>query len=114
MRKGKLMELKNFVKETLKDIIDGVYEAQNEIEHGEVVPSLNEKAYSNLETGLTSYQTIDFEVSVNAVENEGSEAKLNVVAAVIGGHVKGDSSNSSGHVAKLGFKVPVRFSKSQA
>ena len=106
------MELKNFIKETLKDIIGGVREAQSEIEHGEIVPTLNEKSYTNLETGLTSYQTIEFEVSVNTVEKEGSEAKLNVVAAVIGGSIKGDSSNSSGHVAKLAFKVPIRFSRS--
>jgi len=108
------MELKNFIKEALKDIIHGVQEAQNEIKDGEIVPSINEETFTNVSTGFTSYQTIDFEVSVNTIEKEGTEAKLNVVAAVIGGHVKGDSTNTSGHVAKLGFKVPIRFSKNKA
>lgn len=105
--------LKNFIKEALKDVMDGVQEAQREIEHGEIIPSVNEKSPDNVNSGFTSYQTIDFEVSVTTVEKEGSEAKLSVVAAVIGGHLKGDSSNTSGHVAKLGFKVPIRFSKKQ-
>ncbi|HCG8169888.1 hypothetical protein [Vibrio owensii] len=103
------MELRTFVKETLKDVLGGIHDAQAEIEHGEVVPQLNEQGWKGLETGLTSFQAIDFEVSVNAVEKEGSEAKLSVVAAVVGGHVKGDSSNIAEHTAKLSFKVPIKL-----
>ena len=103
------MELRTFVKQTLKDVLGGIHDAQAEIEHGEVVPQLNEEGWKGLETGLTSFQAIDFEVSVNAVEKEGSEAKLSVVAAVIGGHVKGDSSNVAEHTAKLSFKVPIKL-----
>jgi hypothetical protein len=103
------MELKNFIKETLKDIIVGIQEAQREIEGGIIVPTVNESNYGNVQTGFTSYQKIDFEVTVNAVEQEGSEAKLSIVAAVIGGHVKGDNSNSSGHAAKLKFSIPIKL-----
>ena len=103
------MELRVFVKETLKDILGGVKDAQQEIEEGEIVPVLNEQAWKGIETGLTSYQAIDFEVSVNAVEQEGSEAKLNVVAAVIGGGIKGDSSSVAEHTAKLSFKIPIKL-----
>lgn len=103
------MELRNFIKETLKDVLGGIQDAQKEIEQGQIVPALNEKGWKGLETGLTSYQIIDFEVSVNAVEKEGSEAKLNVVAGFIGGGVAGNSTNSEGHTAKLNFKIPVRF-----
>lgn len=106
------MELRKFISETLKDILQGVSDAQREIERGVVVPPINEQGWQGLQTGLTSYQVIDFEVSVNAVEKEGSEAKLNVVAAVIGGGVKGDSSLTSGHTAKLAFKIPVQLPKS--
>lgn len=103
------MELRFFIKETLKDVLGGISDAQQEIENGEIVPVLNENGWKGLETGLTSYQAIDFEVAVNAVEQKGSEAKLNVVAAVIGGHVKGDSSNKAEHTAKLNFKIPVKL-----
>ena len=103
------MELRNFISQTLKDIVGGIQDAQSEISDGEIVPKLNETNFSHLASGLTSYQTVDFELSVTTIEKEGSEAKLSVVAAVIGGHVKGDSSNSSDHVAKLAFKVPVKL-----
>jgi len=75
---------------------------------GEIIPVLNEQHFTNLASGLTSYQTVDFEVSVATIEKGGSES-LSVVSAVIGGHEQESSSNSSDHVAKLGFKVPVKF-----
>lgn len=103
------MELKVFIKETLRDIVGGIQEAQDEISGGVIVPTVIEQNYSAAQTGFTSYQKIDFEVTVNAVEKEGSEAKLNVVAAVIGGHVKGDNSSTSGHAAKLRFTVPIKL-----
>ena len=108
------MELKTFIKETLKDVLGGIYEAQQEITHGQVVPALNEEGWKGLETGLTSFQAIDFEVSINAVEQEGNEAKLNVVAAVIGGSVGGDSSSTAEHTAKLNFKIPVKLPRNDA
>ena len=40
------MELRTFVKETLKDVLGGIHDAQSEIEHGEVVPLLNESNLS--------------------------------------------------------------------
>ncbi|EHK2775591.1 hypothetical protein [Vibrio vulnificus] len=101
------MELRKFISESLKDILGGISDAQSEVEKGQVVPFIDE-TLAAAETGLTSYQTVDFEISVNAVEKEGSEAKLNVVAAVIGGHVKGDSSQTASHSATLKFKVPIR------
>ncbi|CAH7025338.1 conserved hypothetical protein [Vibrio chagasii] len=101
------MELKQFISTSLRDIMDGISDAQSTIDRGTIVPQIDEN-WSTVETGLTSYQAIDFEVSVNAVEQEGSEAKLNVVAAIVGGHVKGDSSQSATHTAKLKFQIPVR------
>ena len=58
------MELKQFIKQTLTDIIDGISEAQNEIQNGTIIPTVNESSFSNVETGFTSYQKIGFEVSV--------------------------------------------------
>ncbi|PSJ46995.1 hypothetical protein C7I36_03605 [Zobellella taiwanensis] len=106
------MELKDFVKKSIKDIMDGVYEAQSEVNSGKVASRFPGGALGWYESGLSNRQLIDFEVSVNVVDKEGSEAKLNVVAAVVGGVVKGDSSSSSSHTAKLQFKVPVEFPES--
>ncbi len=102
------MELKSFIKEALKDIIGAVDEAQNEIENGEIVPSYHYQKEA-LDFGIDGIQPIEFEVTVNANEKEGSSAKLSVVAAVIGGNIQGQSDASSGHAAKLKFKIPVRL-----
>lgn len=106
------MELQDFVKESLKSIVNGVTEAQKELQNGKVAPPFPTQSLGWYESGLTNRQLVDFEVSVNAVEKEGSEARLNVVAAVIGGGVKGDSSSTASHTAKLQFKVPVQFPES--
>jgi hypothetical protein len=99
------MELKNFIKKTLSDIIEGVSEAKSEITKGIIIPNTDDRP----QTGFSYIQKIDFEVSVNVIEKEGSEAKLSVVAAVLGGHVKGDNSNTSGHSAKLNFTIPIQY-----
>jgi len=102
------MELRNFIKEALKDIMGGVADAQKEIADGVVVPPTAD-SFKSVETGISNIVPVEFEVTVTTDEKAGSEAKLSVVAAVVGGHVKGDSSNASGHVGKLSFKVPVKF-----
>ncbi len=42
------MELRVFVKETLKDILGGIHDAQQEISEGQIVPVLNEKGWEGL------------------------------------------------------------------
>jgi len=106
------MELKNFIKEAIKDIMGAVEEAQNEINNGEVVPYSGSE-YKAIELGVNDLQAIEFEVTVSADEKEGSSAKLSVVAAVIGGNLQGKSDSSSGHAAKLKFRIPVRLPKKQ-
>ena len=102
------MELKVFIKEALKDIIGAVEEAQNEISKGAIVPYADSR-YKGIETGASDIQPIEFEVTVTATEKKGSEAKLSVVAAVIGGNVKGQSDNAVGHMGRLKFKIPVKL-----
>ena len=102
------MELRRFVSTALCDIINGVKDAQDEVGPGVVVPSVANN-FKAVEAGISDLTSIQFEVTVKSDERAGSEAKLSVVAAVIGGSVKGDSGSSSGHAAKLTFSVPVRL-----
>jgi hypothetical protein len=91
----------------------GITDAQDEIPKGSIIPQINESSFNNVGSGITSYQTVEFEVSVTANEREGSEAKLNVVAAFVGGGVSGNSGNEAAHAAKLLFKVPVKFPRKE-
>lgn len=102
------MELKDFVSHAICDIVNGVQDAQVQLPQGSVVPAVR-NSYKSVETGISDITSIQFEVSVTADERKGSEAKLNVVAAFVGGGVKGDSGSSSSYAAKLSFRVPVKF-----
>ena len=100
------MELRTFISQTLQDIIGGVQDAQHKVPAGSIVPAVSQ-TFKAVETGISEIQAVDFEVTVRADERAGSEAKLSVVAAVIGGGVKGESGKSGGHAATLRFKIPV-------
>ncbi len=103
------MELRNFISQALLDVIGGVEDAQAKSQPGTVVPAGIKKAYKAVEVGISELQVIDFEVTVKADESSGSKAKLSVVAAFVGGSVKGESGKSGGHAATLKFRVPVRL-----
>ena len=106
------MELRQFVSQALCDIVNGVRDAQKQTDSGTIVPSVA-ATFKSVETGISELTSIQFEVTVKTDERKGSEAKLSVVAAVVGGSVKGESGNSTGHAAKLTFRVPVKFPRSE-
>ena len=108
------MELRNFISQTLLDVITGVVDAQSKSVPGTVVPSGVKEAYKAVEVGISELQVIEFEVAVKADERSGSEAKISIVAAFAGGSVKGDSGKTSGHVATLKFRIPIRLPVSKA
>lgn len=102
------MELRNFISQTLQDIISGVQDAQEKVPEGHIVPFLKQ-TFQAVEHGVSEVQAVDFEITVRADEKSGKEAKVNVVAAVISGGVKGETGKSGGHAATLRFKIPVRL-----
>lgn len=107
------MELRTFIKEALVDIVGGVTDAQSEIERGQIVPPVS-GSFKSVETGISEIQSVEFEVAVTTESRKGSEAKLSVVAAVVGGGIKGQSDSGSEHVARLRFKVPVKLPRHEA
>ena len=107
------MELRTFIKEALVDIVGGVTDAQSELETGEIVPAVSD-SFKSVETGISELQSVEFEISVTTEDHKGSEAKLSVVAAVVGGGVKGESGSGAEHAARLSFKVPVRLPRHNA
>jgi len=104
------MELKEFISKALQDIIGGVIDAQEKVPKGFIIPNVVNN-FKSIESGISDIQTVEFEVSVIADKKTGSEAKLSVVAAVIGGNVKGSLNQSTSNVSKLSFKIPIQFPK---
>lgn len=101
------MVLKEFISKSLLDIIG----ALNEVEQkspGTIVTSFT-LSPDFVKMGATQLQSVEFEVMVRADEQSGSEAKLNVVAAIVGGNIKGESGKAEGHSATLRFRVPINL-----
>jgi hypothetical protein len=106
------MDLREFISQALLDVIGAVQDAQKRSPLGTIVPAGISTTISAIQAGVSHLQSVDFEVTVRADEHSGSEARLSVVAAVVGGGVKGDSNKSGGHAATLKFRVPVRLPES--
>src|SRR5438034_9685323 len=87
------MDLETFVAETLKQIIRGITDVQNEGVH----------------VNLQKVQPVDFDVAV--MVNEGADKKggagLFVAGLGLGGQVAASSSNSS--VSRIKFTVPLAY-----
>lgn len=109
------MELKEFVKEALTQIVEGVQESQDKIrEHGGYVnPSIRigkgsgQSHVSSLSDGQNIY-TVDFNIAISVSENTGSKAdgKLTVASVLsLGGGTSSSESNST--LSKIAFKIPL-------
>ena len=103
------MELRQFISQALLDIVGAIEDTQKKTPSGTIVPGNVSKSFQSVEHGISDLQGIEFEVTVKADQTAGTEAKLNVVAAFVGGGIKGESGKSDGHAATLKFKVPVRL-----
>ena len=112
------MKLKDFIAETLKEILDGVVEAQQHYStKGASVNSPN-IVYRTAEgsqildrhTGQLA-QLIEFDVAVTATEGTGTKGGIGVFVGpiVLGSQGKTDTSNAS--VSRIKFSIPVLLPK---
>ena len=104
------MELKDFVRESLEQIIEAVSEVQAKAPHGARInprsimgnpPVLRESEHGSL------IQQIDFDVAVTAQEGTQTKGGIAVFAGWIGAGSHGQSTSTSQQVSRIKFCVPV-------
>lgn len=111
------MELRDFIKESLIQIVQGVADAQSSLIGnnclGSVSPEIR-NSRSTLESSgalLTAegalVQTVEFDVSVAATEGTGTKGSIGVVVGILGLGSQGQSSQSSSNTSRLKFSVPI-------
>ena len=116
------MNLKDFVAQSLKEIFEGVNEAQELIAEsgGKINPKL-QNVFSSSQSGGTNLalgwskkesnivHVVEFDVAVTATEGEETKAGIGVVANIfaLGAQVKSDQLNSA--ISRIQFKVPISF-----
>ena len=112
------MELKEFVSETLRQILGGVKDAQGFAaeQGGKVVPKrITFRTDQGLQlwdhTDGTPIQMIEFDVAVTAVEGTATKGGIGVFVGAIGLGSQGQSSASNQSVSRIKFSIPVQLPK---
>lgn len=115
------MNLKDFVSESIVEIVEGLVDAQSRIESNDakVVPDVK-NVFTQSQTGGTNLaigwdkqgnliHSIEFDIAVTA--NEGTETKggIGVVAGVFALGSQGKSQESNQSISRLKFRVPISF-----
>lgn len=108
------MELKQFVAESIKQIIDGVNEAREYADaNGAMVNPRrwgwnhsNVQAKYDRKTGA-AIETIEFDVAVTAAEGTATKGGIGVFMGAVNLGSQGQSENSQSSVSRLKFSVPI-------
>ena len=109
------MDLKDFVKETLVQIVAGVQSSQEEIRKlGGIVNPATLSGNPNSPSYFASVDTsrhvflIDFDVAVTVSENAGANAHAKLsVASLVSLGAGGNTGSSSASTNRIAFKVPL-------
>jgi hypothetical protein len=120
MLEGVRMELKDFIKATLNDVVAAINES-NEATNGSVSPFFNSSTErQNLIIGENKKERfvmteVRFEVSIQAEEtSSGSgKAKVTVIPALLKVDAGGEIASKNTAVNKICFSVPVKLSSSE-
>lgn len=108
------MELKEFVAETLTQILEGVSNAHSKAKElgGEVNPHLMSdhkemSKYGILWAGGQAAPVVQFDVALTVVEGSGVKAGIGVFGGAINIGTSGESTNENTSVSRVKFSVPV-------
>jgi len=93
------MDVKEFVAETLRQIVDGVVDAQQQTKGKNAVVA----PYHDY------HKTVSFDVAVTVVEGKETSGKAGISVWSVGAGVRGKSESSSSTVSRIKFEIPVEL-----
>ena len=107
------MQLKDFISETLSQLIDGVVEAQEKVQAsgGRVSPHVRTPNDPKSLYGRTNDQLpvifVDFDISVEAQDTKGTKGGIGVVTGMFNLGSGGESKENRQSMNKIKFSIPV-------
>lgn len=110
------MELKEFIKTALTDIVSAVRETQEEVkEYATIAPLVglgDKKSAVGMQDGVAHISNIDFDVAVTTETKENTEKGIKAgikVASVfnIGVGSNGDATETYQNISRIRFSIPV-------
>jgi len=99
-----MTELKEFVSETIQQIIEGVKEAGLTLKS-----KMDYKKDGYVQIGDDMMQKIEFDISVTTTEATKTEGKAGVMIKVVDFGVKGSDNKEATSMNKIKFQVPVAY-----
>jgi len=113
------MELKDFVRDSILQIVRGMVEAQDVI--GEYGASVNPPPLHNPTPDVVRYaatgpdgekvlsllQDLEFDVALTSRDTQNDGGKVAVLAGFIGGGISASSEKGQEAISRLRFKVPI-------
>lgn len=112
------MELKEFIKESLSQIIDAVKETQEKYKDTNVVicPDniqevksglyiLDENEYDNY-SSRSKVQNIDMDIAISVTEKEGNRSGLGI-AKIINAGISSENAQQNESISKIKFSIPI-------
>lgn len=112
------MELKEFIKESLSQIIDAVKETQEKYKDTNVVicPDniqevksglyiLDENEYDNY-SSRSKVQNIDMDIAISVTEKEGNKSGLGI-AKIINAGISSENAQQNESISKIKFSIPI-------
>lgn len=100
------MELKEFIKGVLSEITDAVKESQKEINNG-VLIAPDSIILGATRSGNKPVSLIEFEVAITTEDIKEKGKGIKIASAFLNGGYKNDNKNSSGCVSTIRFSIPV-------
>lgn len=112
------MELKEFIKESLSQIIDAVKETQEKYKDTNVVicPDniqevksglyiLDENEYDNY-SSRSKVQNIEMDIAISVTEKEGNKSGLGI-AKIINAGISSENAQQNESISKIKFSIPI-------
>jgi len=108
------MELKDFVSQSLIQIIDGIKDAQKhaDVNQAEIVPVLTTQDEGHRGSSAQKYlpiEKIKFSVVVTTTDGSKSEAGAGIFVGAFGIGGRTETGESSEGVSRIEFEIPVRY-----
>ncbi len=110
------MELKDFVKETLTNIVTGITESQKFMKennyNGEICPIISSEWVKSgyvFSEGGKPIQSVEFDVAVTISEKKDTKGKIGIIISSIGLGAEKNKEKSSDQNSRIRFSIPITY-----
>jgi hypothetical protein len=109
------MQLKDFIKESLTQLIEGIAETQDtKLPHrAEISPYIPIENYKTSGTRVGAFYSkqyvtmIKFDIAVTAEETTGTKGGIGVVAGIFALGSQGKTDNKDSSISRIQFEIPI-------